>query len=340
MLAGGLLFGVEIGDEYLIMKPGESEPDPDRALAEARVTYADSTTAFIDVTYRDGEDKAIPPGSHGFPVRSHARRGAVEVTGAGDVADKLRARIDADGHLRLLQEGDDTPPMARVALDGGTIDIRDSDGQSWIHPVAFDTTVEDERLVKVVQNLKAMGRAEALRRLQSGDGPFALDGTLRIEWGTVKDGEATTLDPTGARLSPGDRIHLEVTNEGPGTVYVSIFDIGLTGKITLLSLSGSTGLKIPAGKHDGVGLHPHLGVIGHGPLSWSDLAGNGEVAALLLAVAVLVEVFDVLEVRLRLREHLVVGVERVELAPGVRPRSLLRASFLLGPPETACPLRP
>ena len=269
VLRGGAIMGVEVGDEYLVMKAGENEADEARAVARATVVEVESGRSSVTLEPMNGNLR-VPPDAQAFPWRKHVRRGVVAVEGEGPLADALRRGIEASGRLRLRGVDEAATAMARVRVGSAGIEIFDAEGQRWIEPSAARAT----SIVDVVASLRIMAKADALRRLEGGRDREALDAEVAVEWGSVHDGQVTPLPKGDARVVEGDSVYVRVTNEKGSRhpVFASIFDIGLTGKITLVSGSGSTGMRIEPGEHAGIGLHPYEGIVGLGPLSWPDAA--------------------------------------------------------------------
>lgn len=267
VLRGGAIMGVEVGDEYLVMKAGEREAAEARAVARATVVLVESGRSSVTLEPMNGNLR-VPPDAQAFAWRKHVPRGVVAVEGDGSLADALRRAIEASGHLRLRGADETSTAMARVQVGPGGLEIFDGEGQRWLEPSA----ASEASLAKVVANLRIMAKADALRRLESGQGREALDAEITVEWGSVHEGRVTPLPRGDARVAEGDAVYVRVTNAtgSQHPVFVSIFDIGLTGKVTLVSDSGSTGMRIEPGEHAGIGLHPYEGIVGLGPLSWPD----------------------------------------------------------------------
>jgi hypothetical protein len=113
-----------------------------------------------------------------------------------------------------------------------------------------------------------LARAEALEGLKSGEGQNKLAANHAIEWGRVIEGKPAALPSNGAVVCVGDSIYIRVLNEGPGNIYVSIFDVGLGSKITLLTTSGPSGIELLPGQDYVLGHKEHEGLVGL-KLAWA-----------------------------------------------------------------------
>jgi hypothetical protein len=266
LVHGGSLMGLERGDTYVIMGTDALQADEARAWSYATVGHVGLTSATLHPQRtRFGP---LPQPAHAFPSAKNVRRGVVRVEGDEDWTHEAKANIERSGTLRSWMKGDG-PPMATLRRVSGELVICDALDEVWLRPHP-----DGEPLDRVVSNLEVMARAEALRRLADGTGSDALRVRPTVEWGTVRDGEQTQRAPTNERVREGDKVYVVVANpkQSPTPVFVSIFDVGLTGRVTLLSESGGSGLEIPPGQCAGIGLHPYGGVVGLGPISWPEAA--------------------------------------------------------------------
>jgi hypothetical protein len=62
---------------------------------------------------------------------------------------------------------------------------------------------------------------------------------LDIEWGVVENGQPRRLPDQGASIGCGDRIYIKVKNSGQEARYVHVFNVGVRGKVQLLTKKNS-----------------------------------------------------------------------------------------------------
>ena len=260
-LRGGRLMGVEEGDIYLIMAAEQPEADRTHALAEATVERVAGVSCRVRLRPLNGHGRP-PDGSLGFLIHKNVRRGTVRVDGDEPLMEQLRQRIEGLTYLRLYTEAE--PAMATVTYDADGLTILDSDRSPWLVPTSLE---------KVMENLQIMARADALRRLESGEGPAALLEPPVVTWGRIRGAEVERLGHTGETILEGrDKVYVEVTNpksDSARTIYVSILDIGLTGRVALVTDSRSFGIQVSPGESTGVGVDPYDGPIGV-DIRWAD----------------------------------------------------------------------
>jgi hypothetical protein len=91
---------------------------------------------------------------------------------------------------------------------------------------------------------------------------------VKIEWWTGSEETKRMRDSVGEILHPGERVFICVTNTaGPGNVWVNVFDVGMSRKITLLNTSEPSGLELAPGTSYTIGCEPVFRAAGL-PLSW------------------------------------------------------------------------
>ncbi len=256
-LQGGRLMGVHVGDIYTIAPLGIEKPRQGNTIAEATVTEVSGGLASIDIKFMPGHE-TIPAAANAFPVSAVLPKQAVAVL-AQDTkqGDQLRAAINASERLRVA-EGEETDGLlARVEVANSQIHLRDrANGYALIEAKPFSA----ESVQATIHNLNQHARAQTLINLRSGEGANALEAAYDIEFGRVVDGETQPLSRADDVLSVGDRVYLRVRNKSPETIYVSVFDIGVASKISLMTRSEPSGVELKAnedymlGYREGTGL--------------------------------------------------------------------------------------
>ncbi|KAJ9090737.1 hypothetical protein QFC19_009481 [Naganishia cerealis] len=157
-----------------------------------------------------------------------------------------------------------------VRQNGNRIMLLDSQGVPlFCWQLEQDALLANRQMETIVARLETIARAQHLLRLKGGTGESALEPPLDIQWGQVENGEKIQLPDKGATLRTGQSIYVSLHNTGSSTVFVSIFDIGITGNITLLSYK-ARGVPIPAGGLEYLGDRDFDGTLLGLELSWPD----------------------------------------------------------------------
>ena len=118
-----------------------------------------------------------------------------------------------------------------------------------------------------VEAVPLAGRASSLRDLASGTGAAALAASWRVSWGLVARGAAAELPASGAALHAGDHFWIRFDNASTDPLYLSIYDVGVAGRGSLLSASEGSGIRVEPGKQVTIGELPGRGLCGV-PLGW------------------------------------------------------------------------
>jgi hypothetical protein len=253
MLQGGRLLGVHVGDEYAIAPMGVEKAAPENQIARATVESVAGAVSKIRI---EPEHAAIPQGANAFPLSTTLPRRPVRINAAGEERRKLVEAINDSQHVRVAAEEDPAEVLAEVAAAQGQIDLRDPSGLSLVEPKLYS----DENVLVTASNLDRFARVQAVLNLRSGEGENALATPYQVEWGRVVEGKPQPLAHVGDLVSVGDPVYVRVANAGQAKIYFSLFDMGLAGKITLLTRSQPSGVGLLPGEDyvfghkEGVGL--------------------------------------------------------------------------------------
>ena len=227
------VFGVGPGDRYAVVAPGRPLAD---AIGEATVVRVAAGAAVLEP---ESGTLDPPPGSAAWPRAVALGRRRVAVTGdAGPTRDGVLAGVEASARLAVAEPS--PPSFAQVRVDGPTLQITDTTGAAL-----YDAPRRDLRAV--VMDLETLARADHLRDVPSSPLGHLLD-----------DVEVSLLRiPGEALVGPGDPVHVggrllvRLHNRGRAKRYVAVFDLGIAGAVTLLSVSEPDGITlVPDERYD------------------------------------------------------------------------------------------
>jgi len=173
----------------------------------------------------------------------------------------LAVAIQASQTVRLAEP--DEVPMAEVHVD--------TDGRLTVHdrigPLHQPGPAGPAALARTIDNLRRLARAASLRSVGE-DEEYAIDDGVTVEWGRVVDGALVPLSTSGDVLYLDERAYIKISNKTDRTVYASVIDIGLSGRIALLTSFEPAGVAVPADRSYLLG-QQRLGESKSGvPLSW------------------------------------------------------------------------
>jgi hypothetical protein len=104
--------------------------------------------------------------------------------------------------------------------------------------------------------------------------PLPAPPEVEISWGVVEGGRARPLGRSGETVTAGQRIYVRVENRGEATVHASVFDVGVTGRVSLLTVSEPSGVEIRGGEEYVLGYRDGRGLVGLA-LGWPEGAPGG-----------------------------------------------------------------
>lgn len=247
LLPVGRLTGVTKGDVYGIMRVGAKTYDSRAALAQVEVTEVMALTSkaqwkqgmpgMLAMPGMQGEQE-LPVDAVAFPITRNAVRRAVAL----DVPEAERGRIEkaiaAVPTLRVAT-ADESGVVATLKLAQDELTIEDAGGPM------FPAARFPGELDGTIKNLANLGVAQGIRELEGEHGVFPHE--LAIELGTIDRGDARPLPAHGAALGLRDRIYVKVTSKAYRRLYVHVFNVGVRGKVTLLSGLAPSGVALDGG---------------------------------------------------------------------------------------------
>ncbi|GAB3430904.1 caspase family protein [Actinophytocola sediminis] len=255
-IGGAPLLGVRPGDEFVIMPGDAPEPVPARRIGDVVVTKVDTTAAWGRLR-PVGRVATMP-----IDARAHLVRTAAPTLPVGlpDVAALTRA-VEAAPLVRAAEPAE--RGEVAVTVDGaGELVVGDRFG-----PLRAARPADAAGIDTVVRDLTRLARAHALRGLAERQ-LAALDSPIAVEFGLVDSGQPRPLSPAGAVLHVDQPIYVRVRNDGAQVVYVSLLDIGVAARITLLNPSSPGGERLAQGEGYVFGGNDLTGALPGVSLSW------------------------------------------------------------------------
>ena len=231
----GQLTGVVLGDVYGVMPIGSTSYDARRALGELEVVEVHALTSYAR---RNAGDTAIPVDAVALPITRNVLRRAVVVVAPDDARPAIEHAIAASPRLRIAQDGEPAT-VARLRLAGGLLTIEDNRGPM------FPAMRFPGELSATVTNVANLGVAQAVRELVGEHGVHERE--LEIELGTVQRGLPSKLPDHGAMLGLRDRLYVKIANKAHRRLFAHVFNIGVRGKVTLLTRFAPAGVALDRG---------------------------------------------------------------------------------------------
>ncbi|HTJ67627.1 MAG TPA: caspase family protein [Actinospica sp.] len=231
------LLGVEVGDAFEITAPRRTDDASTDRVGTLRIDRVDSFGAEGVMAFAP-DRTVIPPGARAR--RTIAAAPALPVLlpdNADPRAAALHAVIAATPALRPARPEEPWAAEVRISVDG-ELTVHDRIGQ---FPGEYRADAAGAAAIR--RGLEALARTLTLRTL-AGVSPWSLQAEIAIDWGTVCEGARVPLPVAGATVYSGDRVYLSVRNESANPVYVSLIDIGVSGRVTILTDDSPSGRRL------------------------------------------------------------------------------------------------
>lgn len=231
-LEAATMLGIETGDEFQLVAATTGE-----VVAVGTVDRFDGGDAVLTIEPESART-TVAAGSLARPSRLRRPKAAVLVVGA---ADGLRTRLAESA--RLVETSDEAIAVVRVCEDADRLALEDHAGQRWrVGTYANDDAGND----LLLEDIEAIAVGHRLLDLASGEGPNLLDPILTVDFGTYEGKSRRPLPLRGERLAVGVPLYLRLTNTGDEPIFVWVFDVGVSGRSSLLTNAGPSGTLLGA----------------------------------------------------------------------------------------------
>jgi hypothetical protein len=260
-LVGAPLLGVRVGDGFTVMPAESVGPDDDTKIGDVEVEEVEGTVARGSLKLRDAS-MSVPLGARAYQRSAAAQAMPVRLPGSGTAAMLLNQAIGQMPILRPAGDGETCP--VEVVIDDDHLTIVDQVGA--LLPPA---TADPAGIEQVTRNLKRLAWADRLRRM-TADPAHELGTPIEVELGIVDDGQAERLPVSGAVIYVGQRIYIRVRNGGNERVYVSLLDIGVSSRVSVLNQASPSGEAVEPGEAYTLGWNVHRRLLEGQPVSWPD----------------------------------------------------------------------
>ncbi|MEV6415097.1 caspase family protein [Kribbella sp. NPDC051718] len=265
-LLGAPLLGVEVGDEFAIMPAAATGPEDGPAIGAATVEQVMPTAALAQLRSLPA-GRTVPPDARAHRTRAAAPALPVRLPQQHPVTAELVKAMESRPLLRPADESLDLHASTEVAVDAqGELVVQDNGVP--LHPPYSPTPLG---ISSIMANLQRIAQAAALRRL-AGDPAKPLTHGVEIEWGRVRDGEEELLPVAGALLFAyrDERVFFRLRNNGERAMFVSLIDIGIASRISILTAADPGGVRLAPGASYTYGWNEDLRRLTGVAMSWPE----------------------------------------------------------------------
>ncbi|MFC5063104.1 caspase family protein [Actinomycetospora atypica] len=232
LMDGGALFGAAAGDTYLLVPPRRVAGAPEITAAVTGIVDGRAVLALTGGTVAD-----LAAGTAAWPreVALGARPVAIEPP-TSPARPALIAELVRTAHVRVVDDTVGTLATVRLGEDG--TQLLDADDAPLYRGTTTPTPTE------VAEDVRTLARAAWVRGLASGTGREELGDDVEISWLRVGDPGGDEPLTQGAHLFVGDRLVVRAANRATRTRYVSVVDVGLAGRVAILTSSEPDGISV------------------------------------------------------------------------------------------------
>ncbi|KAF6837415.1 peptidase c14 caspase catalytic subunit p20 [Colletotrichum plurivorum] len=251
VLHGGELHGIRKGDTYAVLPASEERNVSAREIAKATVERVGPVASHVSLNKdvaqisrqhgRSGGMKAFPKSRKmgKLPVAVRHWRSSVDVAGL----------IGASPFLYVTDERENAP-FALVRQERSTVFLESREAGDVVLTGRWDLTKQNQTkgVEECVRKMEAMARSRHLFAVAKQAESKDIARHISVEVGTVAPGgEKQPSGPKGLLVKEGDKIYIEVRNDGRSTVYASIFDL-CPDSVSLLSTASPSGRELMPGE--------------------------------------------------------------------------------------------
>ena len=340
-LQAGSLVGVHEGDEYVIMPLHRPLSPVEERRASATVDKVYPGYSTLTITSRKNPNEILISSSPARLVKTNRPTVPVIVNRLAESKGDLRQAIAESMYLHVAGPGDEDSAVAEIdALDDGLalsinhspLEQKSERKPMWSKP----RPTTPEGIQALVGDLERWAHARTLLALGGTSEPTGFASDFIIDWGHVVEGKGVRCDGQGVTLYQNDHLYVRLYNPGARKVYASVFHVGLTGDIALLTSVSGAGIELEPERQWLVGTR--YSRLKGWPLGWPlEAADDGPRVEHLVAVLsdrpLDLRVLETAEpkerrvrdviVGLKIRDRLRYRVERIDyrLSPERRPSS-------------------
>jgi hypothetical protein len=268
ILSAGRVGGVLENNVYAIYPFASGAGNHKSQIATAFVTHVAGFRSRVHLEF-NGDEKCIPAdGAKAVLEEEALYEWPIEFPPG---LEGLQLLVDNSEYLRP-RNADDTEPLAVIRHSAATIELVNSKGI----PISARTAQRPNSLPRLVNDIvidaEELARGQHLLRLDCKSPKERLRHRLKLEFGVVIKGKRERIisqDGTGY-VADGDRVYINLQNEGDNTVYISLFDVNVAGRVSYLSRSSPTGIDLESGRSYTLGAKDLDRGLPGLPVTWPD----------------------------------------------------------------------
>ncbi|KAL2128658.1 hypothetical protein VTI74DRAFT_8861 [Chaetomium olivicolor] len=255
-LEAGRVAGVRERNRYVVMPPGATGIDSRVRIAEATVERVTGFRSAVKLEFGLERRRVPSTGALAFLSQEALCEWPVVLPGGFP---GLRKAVEESAFLRPYDGDTDASYLAEFRDEDGKITLH-TEGGVQIASQQFDSSqaaqaASEPAFAAVKQAAETLAKAQHLIQLSCENKEEHLDHQLEVEFATLEEGgRVRRIEQDGSGfIRAGDGVIIALRNAGDKTVYVSVFNVNVAGKIELLSGSSPRGVWLKAGQYHTLG---------------------------------------------------------------------------------------
>ncbi|RKK67354.1 hypothetical protein BFJ69_g14562 [Fusarium oxysporum] len=268
VLQAGRVAGVREGNKYIVMPFGSTKIEKRNQIAKATVTHIIGFKALVDLEFESGGESLPENGALAFLCQEALYEWPfILPEGLPGLADA----VEHSKFLRRYNDREDPSHLAEFRKEVGRITLHTQQGvQIASRQILDDQATSATAFAGIIQDAEILAKAQHLLRLRCENQQEILNHGLKVEFGTVHQGNVgRPIEQDGSGfIIERDHIYLSLHNTGNDIVYVSVFDVNVAGKISLLSRSSPMGIELKSGEFYTLGKSQFKKALWGMPTTW------------------------------------------------------------------------
>lgn len=268
LLQAGRVSGVREGNVYALMPLGAERPSDDTQIGTATVTTVIGLEALAELSLVAGKGPIPQEGVLAFLVHEALYEWPVACP---EGLDTLQDAVDGSKYLRRRDSTQDSSSLVEFAHDEQNLVLTNNQGVRLASRQVLETDpVQAPNAINyLLGQAEQLARAQHILTLRCDDPEERFEHRLAVEFGTVR---ARTRDRIvnqdgSGYIAHGESIYISLENNGAESVFVSVFNINVAGKVSLISRGSSTGIDVRTNRSRIVGADPLNRLLGL-PITW------------------------------------------------------------------------
>ncbi|KAH0829396.1 hypothetical protein FOPE_10150 [Fonsecaea pedrosoi] len=246
----GRVMDVRESNVYALMPHGHERLRGYAQIGKATVTNVAGLRARATLSLFSGKDPIPREGVLAFLIEEALYKWPVAYP-EGLVV--LQEAIARSKYIRCRNSEDDSSPLSEFRQDQQSLILKTSQGiqlasrQVVDHDPGSWTSASNDLVAQVEQ----LARAQHLLALTCERPDEKLEHCVAVTFGAVnlgKFGRIIAQDGSGV-VTENEPVYISLKNDGATTVYVSIFNVNVAGRISFLSKGSAKGIELPPGRN-------------------------------------------------------------------------------------------